>query len=264
MSTILGPALAGVLATVIGPAWIIGLNALSFAALALRSGFLGAPDSPEPAAPAPDTRPGQGLRVLRARPELLGVLAVTWLFNLFYGPVEVALPLFVAQDLHAGASALGLYWAAFGIGAVTGALTVGALRNLPLRPVLLCIIAGHGLAMLPFGLPAPAAFSLVGFALGGMIYGPYNALAFKLFQDHTPADLLTTVLALRGSVLLTASPLGAALGGPLTTALGVRQVLTGTGIAMIFVAACAAALWIRRTKQHRIRTRAVPVGGPRS
>ncbi|MFJ7246423.1 MFS transporter [Kitasatospora sp. NPDC098652] len=262
-STIVGPALAGVLAAAIAPAWIIGLDALSFAALAFQSARLGEPDPPAPAGPAPDTRPGGGLRLLRARPELLGLLAVTWLFNLFYGPVEVALPLFVAQDLHAGAGALGLYWAAFGIGAVIGTLAVGTLRNLPLWPVLLCIIAGHGLAMLPFGLHAPAVLSLGGFALAGVIYGPYNALAFKLFQDHTPTTLLTTVLALRASVLLTASPVGAALGGPLTTALGARQVLTGTGIAMIFVAAFAAALRIRSTKRHRIRTHALPAGGPR-
>ncbi|MFG3053393.1 MFS transporter [Kitasatospora sp. NPDC048239] len=263
-STIVGPALAGVLAAAIAPAWIVGLDALSFAALALQSARLGEPDTPAPAGPAPDIRPGEGLRLLRARPELLGLLAVTWLFNLFYGPVEVALPLFVAQDLHAGAGALGLYWAAFGIGAVTGTLAVGTLRNLPLWPVLLCIIAGHGLAMLPFGLHAPAVFSLGGFALGGVVYGPYSALAFKLFQDHTPATLLTTVLALRASVLLTASPVGAALGGPLTTALGARQVLTGTGIAMIFVAACVAALRIRSTKRHQIRTHALPVSDPRS
>ncbi|QMU78379.1 MFS transporter [Streptacidiphilus sp. PB12-B1b] len=264
VSTIVGPALAGVLAAAISPAWIIGLDALSFAALALQNVRLGEPDTPVPAGPAPDTRPGEGLRLLRARPELLGLLAVTWLFNLFYGPVEVALPLFVAQDLHAGAGALGLYWAAFGIGAVTGALAVGTLRNLPLWSVLLCIIAGHGLALLPFALHAPAVFSLGGFALAGVIYGPYSALTFNLFQDRTPAALLTTVLAVRASVLLTASPVGAALGGPLTTALGARQVLTGTGIAMIIVAACAAALRIRSTKRHQIRTHALPVSDPRS
>ncbi len=264
VSTIVGPALAGVLAAAVSPAWIIGLDALSFAALALRSTRLGEPDTPVPAGPAPDTRPGEGLRLLRTRPELLVLLAVTWLFNLFYGPVEVALPLFVAQDLHAGAGALGLYWAAFGIGAVTGALAVGTLRNLPLWPVLLGVIAGHGLAMLPFGLHAPAVFSLAGFALAGLIYGPYSALAFKLFQDRTPAALLTTVLALRASVLLTASPIGAALGGPLTTALGARQVLTGTGIAMIFVAACAAALRLRSTRRQQIRVHALPVGESRS
>ncbi|MEU8264284.1 MFS transporter [Micromonospora sp. NPDC048999] len=178
---------------------------------------------------------------------MLGLLAVTWLFNLAYGPVEVALPLFVSQVLHAGPSLLGLYWAAFGVGAVVGALTVGAVRKLPLWPVLLCIIAGHGLAMLPFGLHVPTVFSLASFAVGGVIYGPYSTLTFTLFQDLTPAALLTAVLALRAAALLTAAPVGAALGGSLTAALGARCVLVGTGIAMILVAACAAALRMQAT-----------------
>ena len=266
VSTIVGPALAGVLAAAVSPAWIIGLDALTFAALAVQTARLGLAGNQEPTGPATDTPPGGSLRLLRTRPELLGLIVVTWLFNLFYGPTEVALPLFVAQDLHAAASVLGLYWAAFGIGAVTGALAVGTLRNLPLWPVLLCIIAGYGLAMLPFGLHAPVAVSLAGFALGGAIYGPYSALTVKLFQDHTPPPLLTTVLALRASVLLTASPIGAAVGGPLTAALGARRVLAGTGIATIFVAACAAGLWMRgRPPQRAPEPRENPLadhGGP--
>ncbi|MFG3603804.1 MFS transporter [Micromonospora chersina] len=241
--TIVGPALAGILTVAIAPAWVIGLDALSFAWLAVQAGRLAEPNA---VIPAVEVRLGDGLGVLRTRPELLGLLTMTWLFNLAYGPIEVALPLFVSETLHAGADVLGLYWAAFGVGAAVGALAVGAVRELPLWPVLLCIIAGHGLAMLPFGLHAPAAFSLVGFAVGGVIYGPYSALSFSLFQNGTPAALLTTVLALRAAILLTAAPIGAALGGPLTAALGARQTLTGTGIAMIVVAACAATMWLRR------------------
>jgi hypothetical protein len=108
---------------------------------------------------------------------------------------------------------------------------------------------GHGLAMLPFGLPAPAAVSLVAFGLEGVIYGPYNALSFNLFQDVTPAEHITTVLAFRAALLLTATPLGTALAGPLTTVLGARQTLTGTGITMVLIAAAAAAMW-----QHGIHT----------
>ena len=54
---------------------------------------------------------------------------------------------------------------------------------------------------------------MVGFGLGGLIYGPYNALSFTRFQDRTPAPWLTTVLAFRAAILLTASPIGAALAG---------------------------------------------------
>jgi hypothetical protein len=72
-----------------------------------------------------------GLSILRRQPELLGLLVVTRAFNLSFGPAETALPLFVSDDLDAGAELLGAYWAAFGIRAVIGALALGAARRLP-------------------------------------------------------------------------------------------------------------------------------------
>lgn len=244
-ATIAGPALAGLLTAAIAPAWLIGLDAVSFGVLAVQTGRLDRP-AREPSAIAPAAafagpHPEQGPGLLRRWPELLGLLGVTWLFNLCYGPVEVALPLFVIGDAHAGAGVIGLYWAVFGIGAAGGALAVGALRALPLWKVILGIIAGHGIALLSFGPHAPVALSLAGFAFGGLIYGPYNALSFSLFQDRVPPAMLTTVLALRGAVLLTAAPIGAVLAGPLTTALGPRHVLVDTGIAMLVLAACSTA-----------------------
>jgi len=48
--------------------------------------------------------------------------------------------------------------------------------------------------------------------------GPYTALSFTLIQERPPQTWLTSLLALRGAVLLTAGPVGAAHGGPLTAA----------------------------------------------
>ncbi|MBD0694442.1 MFS transporter, partial [Streptomyces sp. CBMA123] len=236
-SVIVGPALAGFLAGAVGPAWIIGLDALSFAALAVRATRLEGPAAGEAGAPATAAGP----HPLRRRPELLALLALTWAFNLLYGPVEVALPLHVTADLHAGPGLLGLYWTLFGAGAVLGALAAGTLRRLPLWPVTLGIVAGWGLALVPFGLGAPAALSLLCFALGGVVYGPFTALSLTLFQDRTPPGALTTVLAARSTALLTAAPVGTALGGPLTTALGPRQVLAASGLATLALALALAA-----------------------
>jgi MFS family permease len=242
-ATVVGPILAGGLTSVIAPALIIGLDAVSFAFLAIQVGRIQVPEVPT--APPAHAPLRDALQVVLTSPELLGLLAVTWLFALFWGPVSVALPVFVAQELQGGAGLLGLYWSLFGLGAVAGALAVGSLRGLPLWPVMIFIIAGHGLAMLPFALPGPALISMVGFGLGGVIYGPYNALSFTRFQDRTPTSWLTTVLAFRAAILLTAAPIGAALGGPLTDVTGPRWVLAGTGGAMI-VLACLAT-WLLRT-----------------
>ncbi|MER7698881.1 MFS transporter [Streptomyces sp. NPDC096095] len=232
-ATIAGPALAGLLAGAVSPAWIIGLNAATFAVLALRAGRTTLPRTPVSPMSGGTQR---GLGVLRRQPELLGLLLVTWVFNLAFGPVEVALPLFVSDNLGAGAGLLGAYWAAFGIGAVIGTLALGAARRLPLWPAMLGIIAGHGIGLLPFALTDTALPSLIGFAFAGLVYGPYSALSFTLVQDRAPADSLTTVLAARGAVLLTASPLGAALGGFLLDRTGAPVVLVGCGALMILIA----------------------------
>ncbi|MFB7915774.1 MFS transporter [Streptomyces sp. NPDC056061] len=229
-ATIAGPALAGLLVGAVSPAWIIGLDAATFAVLAVRTGRTALPRSPLP----PVTGGAQhGLRVLRRQPELLGLLLVTWVFNLVFGPVEVALPLFVSDGLGAGAGLLGAYWAAFGIGAFIGALALGAARRLPLWPTILGIIGGHGIGLLPFALADTALPSLVGFAFAGLVYGPYAALSLTLIQDRAPADLLTTVLAARSAVLLTASPVGAAFGGFLLDRTSAPAVLVGCGVLMI-------------------------------
>jgi predicted MFS family arabinose efflux permease len=236
-ATIAGPALAGALAGAISPAWIIGLNAATFAVLALQTGRT-ARAATVPA--ARDTR--RRLSILRRHPDLLALLVVTWLFNLAFGPVEVALPLFVTDQLHAGAGLLGQYWAAFGVGAVVGALAAGVATRLPLWPAMLAIIAGHGIGLLPFAITHIAIPSLVGFALAGLIYGPYPALSFTLFQDQVPGDSLTSVLAVRSAVLLTGSPLGAAAGGVVVERTGAPAVLTGSGALMILIALLSATL----------------------
>jgi predicted MFS family arabinose efflux permease len=246
-ATIAGPALAGLLAGLVSPAWIFGLDAATFAVLAIQTARTRLPAIAAPLAPG-STR--EGLGVLRRHPDLLALLVVTWLFNLAFGPVEVALPVFVADELDAGPGLLGRYWAAFGLGAVTGALALGVARRLPVWPAMLAIIAGHGIGMLPFALTHTATPSLLGFAFAGLVYGPYSALSFTLLQDRAPAAALTTVLAARTAVLLTASPLGAALGGLVIDRSRASAVLTGSGALMILIAALSAAVLWRHTARR--------------
>lgn len=104
---------------------------------------------------------------------------------------------------------------------------------------MLGIIAGGGLGMLPFALANTAVPSLVGFAFAGLVYGPYTALSFTLIQERAPADSLTMVLAARNAVLLTASPLGAALGGFPLDRTGAIGVLVGSGGLMILIVLAA-------------------------
>ena len=246
---IAGPAIAGVLVTYFSSALVLGLDALTYVFLAALVARTRLPESGH-VDPVDQAAARGGLALLRSHPELLGLLTITWFFNLLYGPVEVALPLHVTDDLHAPGTLLGLYWTLFGVGAVLGALAVGTLRQLPLWPVMIAIVIGWGLTLLPFGLGAPTAVTVACFTLGGAIYGPFVALSVTLMQTKSPPQHLAAMLAARGAALLTASPLGTALGGPLTAALGPRATLGGSGLATVALGAVAGVLLLARRRDR--------------
>jgi MFS family permease len=248
-ATIAGPAIAGVLVTYVSSALVLGLDALTYLFLAGLVARTRLPESGHVSLVDQAAARG-GLALLRSYPELLGLLTLTWFFNLLYGPVEVALPLHVSEDLHAPATLLGLYWTLFGIGAVLGGLAVGALRQLPLWPVTVAIVIGWGLALLPFAFDVPTAVTVAFFTLGGAIYGPFVALTVTLMQAKSPQQHLAAMLAARSAVLLTASPVGPALGGPLTTALGARSTLGGSGLATVVLGAVAWFLLLARRRKR--------------
>jgi predicted MFS family arabinose efflux permease len=133
---------------------------------------------------------------------------------------------------------------------VLGGLAVGALRQLPLWPVTLGIVIAWGLALLPFGFDVPTPVTVACFTLGGAICGPFVALSVTLMQAKSTPQHLAAMLAARSAVLLTASPLGTALGGPVTLALGPRATLAGSGLATVVLGAVACVLLLARRRNR--------------
>ena len=231
---------------VISPGAILALDAASFAVLGLAA-WRTRIDAGPTDAPVDTAAAESGFRLLRRR-DLLSLTVVTWLFFFLYGPVEVALPVFVAHDQSAPAGLLGLYWTCFGVGALIATLITGALRARNMRRVTLLIVVGWGLCLLPFGF-APIPITVLSFALGGLIYGPFIPLTYALFQSSAPAASLPSVLAARGAVVIISTPLGTAIGGPLVATLGATGTLVASGVATIALAIGASILWRERSER---------------
>jgi predicted MFS family arabinose efflux permease len=226
---VLGPALAGAIAALVGPGWAIGADAASFAVLAATCW----PASTRQAAAVVSGPAAGGWRTILGQPRLLGLLAVTCVFFFLYGPVEVALPIHVARELHGSSGLLGLYWAVFGVGAVLGSLGAGLLQRRSLWLVVMIIIIGWGAALLPLGLTDAVAPGLVGFGVGGLIYGPFTAICTALFQRASPPHALSRVLASRTALTTPSAALGTLLGGPVVTAIGGRHTLLASAVLTI-------------------------------
>jgi len=233
-AVIVGPLLAGLIIAVSNPSVAIAADAASFAVLAVTAWAPARGTGVEPTASgaaAPER--AQGFRFIAGNPALLGLLVLSCLFFLLYGPVEVALPLYVLGTLHGSAGLLAVFWAVFGTGAVISGITIGLLRRLPLWPTALTAVIGWGAALLPLGLLHTAAPALASFAVGGLLYAPYIALSYTLFQTESPPHLLSQVLAARGALTVLAAPIGTALGGPLVVAIGAPATLLASAAATI-------------------------------
>ena len=257
VATILGPAAAGLLLVRIAPAWLLAFDAATFAFLGLQAWRTRA-DTPTTQQPVDTGAAGSGFRLLR-RSDLLGLIVLTWLFFFLYGPVEDALPVYVAHDQHAHAGLLAAYWVSFGVGALLSTLLAGTLRTHATGRITLLIVAGWGACLVPFAF-APAAVTLACFAVGGIVYGPFIPLTYSLLQSITTTANLPRVLAARSAVLVVAAPLGTAMGGAVVAGLGARRTLGASGAATVLLAALAAAVWNSRWSRGPTRTRALGLG----
>lgn len=249
VATVAGPPLAGLLIGWTSTATVIAVDAASFAVLALTYRLAvprstpapvvsePAPSEPAPSEPAPSV---SGFAVVRANRTLLGLLALSFAFFLLFGPFYVAMPVHVAADLHGSATVLGVFYTAFGAGALLGGLAAGYLSRWSLWPTTIGIVVAFGVAMLPLGLGVPTPLAAASFALAGAIWAPYMATSMALFQRTTPAADLPSVLAANGSVLVLAVPLGTMLGGPLVGVLGARPTLLVCAVGTIVLGVVAA------------------------
>jgi hypothetical protein len=246
---VIGPLLAGLAVTAGGPALPVAADAVSFAVLAVTAATVRGRWSAARPADTGEPERARGFAAIASSKPLAGLLALTVVYYFLYGPVEVALPMYVTGPLGGSAALLSLFWAVFGIGATAGSITVALARRLPVWPVLAAAVIGWGAALAPLGLlrlPVPA---LICFAAGGLLYAPYPALSATLYQRESPPELLSQVLAARGALTVLAAPLGTALGGPLTAWLGAQHTLLASAAATIASGLAATAFLTHRRER---------------
>ncbi len=262
-----GPALGGMLVGALGVGWAFGLDAASFVVSAAT--LLAMSPARRPADPTEATRSvrrevAAGLRYVRSQAWLWATLvsaAIAYL--LFMGPTEVLLPFIVKNRLSDGAGALGLVFAAGGLGSLLCAIVIGQ-RGLPRRSLTFMYIAwtlatlaiaGYGLADRLWGLMAASvAFNALETA---------GTIAWSTAKQRlVPARLLGRVSSLDWLISIGLLPVSFAITGPVSAALGVRTTLIGAGV--LGAAVTFAALLVPGVRQMDEALAAAPAasGGP--
>ena len=218
LASIIGPALAAPLFIAFGAQWALLINALSFAVSFATIAAIRAPRAATSVAPG--ARPnfarelGEGLRFYMRSRTLMTLLIATAVVMLGAGALNALDIFFTTGALHAPVSLYGFLGAAFGVGAIVGAIlaSVFAERLGVGRTLWLCLaltgVSVIALSRMTSYVPALALFALIGFFSTGV-----NVAVGPLLLRATPRELLGRVSAVITPAINGATLVGAALAG---------------------------------------------------
>ncbi len=222
---IVGPAAAGLIVAAGGAGWAIAVDGATYAVSALCLARLHLPAQRPPPRESFAAQLRTGWTEFRSRTWLWVIVVQFGLFGLLsYAPFMV-LGAVIADRTLGGATAWGLILAAQGGGSIVGGLTV--LRARPRRPLVVATLGtftfAGPVALLALGAPAGAIAAAA--AVSGVGLAVFGTLWDTALQQRVPAAVLSQVSAYDwlGSVALV--PLGYALAGPLSSAIGVTTTM---------------------------------------
>lgn len=239
-SRVIGPAIAGLLIAVVGTGLCFVINAVSFLAV-LASLRLLRPEELT-AVVRRETRVVAGIREGIAwamhAPIARTVLTVITIVSTFGFNFHVLVPLLASQTLEVGAETFGILSAAFGLGALAGALVTASLREASTRAFVGGGI-GFSLVMLALALADSVAVGLVLLFALGVSFSLLSASANALVQLAAPDHLRGRVISLYMFAFAGLAPVGGLVAGWLSELGGTPLAFGVAGAAGLVVATWA-------------------------
>ncbi|NGO46248.1 MFS transporter [Streptomyces ureilyticus] len=256
-----GAAVGGAMVAVIGPGWVLAVDAAAFAVAGALRAFLDVSH-------IPPREPGEGLladlrdgwREVVGRPWLWSIVAQFSVVVAVVGAAESVYGPLVARDSLGGAAPWGLALGAFGAGNVGGAILM--MRWKPRRMLLAGTLCVFPLAMPSAALAVPlsvAGLCAVMF-VSGVALEVFGVSWMTALHQEIPEDRLSRVSAYDWFGSVSMVPLAMALAGPAEEAFGRTASLWGCTVLVIVVT--AAVLCVSDVRNMTRRTKEVVVGVP--
>jgi MFS family permease len=216
LTTILGPAIAGVVVARLGPE--AGLLATAAVAAVAAVSLLGVAEPVARVQPSSsllrDAR--DALTYVLRHASLRGLAATLFLVNLGFGVLPVGIPVLVLHKLHGNAATIGQIFAVFGLAGLVAGLVIGRLSTEGRERQLIAGAIGIEVPMMSLlavtgSLPMLFALAFVDGIAGTAI----NVGTFGLRQRRTEPAWFGRAFAVSMSLNVAGQPFGSALSGPL-------------------------------------------------
>ena len=242
-----GPAVGGVLVSRIGaagPAWVFGLNAVTFLiSVLITISVRGRYAQPRTAAEEEAHRGmSAGIRYIWNE-RVLRRMTLAWLVFLLGGGMGMVADAPLADYFHAGPTGFGWLITVWGGGSVLGSL-LGRKLTRRTEPIWLVLGAG-GIALGHLGVGLAPVFSLV--LIFGLFMGTSDGLEIVaetgIMQRRTPDAVRSRVMAAFDAALSLGLALAYIFAGPALNLLGPRRVYLVWGIAAVAATVMLLPLW---------------------
>lgn len=236
MATLGGPAIAGLLIAVSGVPVVLAADSATFAVSGICLLMLRLAPVVKNASSQESTWRNllEGWHEFRIRTWMPSVILAWIVLGItVWGPIRPLATTLVTD--RRGASGLGLMWTAYGAGGVLGGLA--GVRFRPRHPLR---VGATGLllwAAWPLVLAAGLALPEVcaGAAVGGATMAFWSVMWSTSVQTHVPAGVLNRISAYELAGSLIAFPIGQALAGPVSDAVGAGPALSASAAILVVV-----------------------------
>lgn len=244
---IVGPALAGILLSIRGPALIYGINAASFIAVIIALLLMHASGRAHVEEHAPQINLGalrEGLRFVWRTPIIVQTMTLDFIAT-FFASATALLPIFAAEILNVGARGLGLLAAAPGAGSiVTGLLMARLGVNRKQGKIVLGSVVIYGAATVAFGLSRWFWLSLLMLGITGAADTVSTVLRQTIRQLVTPNHLRGRMTSVNMIFFMGGPQLGEMEAGAVAALIGAALSVVTGGIGCL-LAVAAASLWAK-------------------
>ena len=236
-SRIVGPALAGLLATTVGFGWCFTVDGISYLAVlaglwAMRTSEL----RPPRVVAKGKGQVREGIRYIRTVPDLWVPLVMMALVGTLAFNFQTVIPLFVTKTLNGNDATFTLLFSVVSVGSLAGALATARRKSISVHHVIVAS-AAFGVAMLVFGAMPTLAWTFPAAVVVGFTSIAFMTASTAIVQVRSRPAMRGRVLAIQSMVFLGSTPIGGPLLGAICDRYGPRAGIFLGGLSALAAAA---------------------------
>jgi len=233
-SRIIGPAIAGVLISIIGMSGCFYLNGISFLAVIIALFYIKFDSSGQRKNGTILRDINEGLIFIRGHRLVLALVSLVAAISLFGVSYVILMPVFASHVLGVGIKGLGVLMSSTGLGALAGALGLARLGNFRAKgKFLIWSVFAFAVCLIVFSLTKNYFLSILTLIFVGCSSVVPIALVNTLLQVNVPDEFRGRVMSLFMITFAGITPFGNLISGTLAQSYGVSAALLFCGFACL-------------------------------